>query len=131
MTSAPQSDDDPGRRRPLAEIGTDPDYRFTLANERTFLAWIRTSLALIAGGVALVQLAPLLGERWIRLTLGTALILLAVVLAALSHRRWYRNERAMRLGRALRPTPLTVVLAIGISVIGLAALLVLLLARTP
>ena len=39
-------------------VGEEPDYRFTLANERTFLAWIRTALALIAGGVALVQLVP-------------------------------------------------------------------------
>ena len=33
------------------EEGEEPDYRFTLANERTFLAWLRTALALIAGGV--------------------------------------------------------------------------------
>ena len=32
--------------------GKTPDYRFTLANERTFLAWIRTALALMAGAVA-------------------------------------------------------------------------------
>jgi putative membrane protein len=37
--------------------GTEPDYRFTLANERTFLAWIRTALALLAGGVLLHQRA--------------------------------------------------------------------------
>lgn len=43
---------------PHAEPGTEPDYRFTLANERTFLAWIRTALALIAGGVAVAQLLP-------------------------------------------------------------------------
>ncbi len=39
----------------------DPDYRFTLANERTFLTWLRTSLALIAAGVAVVQLVPEFG----------------------------------------------------------------------
>ena len=33
--------------------GTDPDPRFTLANERTFLAWIRTSIAFMAAGVAI------------------------------------------------------------------------------
>jgi hypothetical protein len=33
----------------------EPDYRFTFANERTFLAWIRTALALIAGGVAVAS----------------------------------------------------------------------------
>jgi uncharacterized membrane protein YidH (DUF202 family) len=39
----------------------EPDYRFTLANERTFLAWIRTALALIAGGIAVAQLVPAFG----------------------------------------------------------------------
>jgi hypothetical protein len=34
-------------RRVFAD-GAEPDPRFTLANERTFLAWIRTALALIA-----------------------------------------------------------------------------------
>ena len=36
--------------------GHEPDYRFTLANERTFLAWIRTSLGLMAVGLAVAQL---------------------------------------------------------------------------
>jgi uncharacterized membrane protein YidH (DUF202 family) len=40
------------------EVGQHPDYRFTLANERIFLAWIRTSLALVAGGIAVVRLGP-------------------------------------------------------------------------
>ena len=44
--------------------GTEPDPRFTLANERTFLAWIRTALALIAGGVALEALALTVEPRW-------------------------------------------------------------------
>ncbi len=35
--------------------GKKPDYRFTLANERTFLAWIRTALALMAGAVGVDQ----------------------------------------------------------------------------
>ncbi len=128
MMSTPAGPDrpsDPGRAR-LQDIGTDPDYRFTLANERTFLAWIRTSLALIAGGVAVVQLAPALGERWVRLVLGCVLIALSVVMAAASHRRWYLNERSMRLGEALRPTPLTMILAYGVAVIAVAVFVVLL-----
>lgn len=123
---APDEPNGAGRRARLEQIGTDPDYRFTLANERTFLAWIRTSLALIAGGVAVVQLAPSLGERWMRLVLGCVLIALSILLAAASHRRWYVNERSMRLGLALRPTPLTLVLAYGIAAIALSAFVVLL-----
>lgn len=137
MTSAPFPTDPPTADQPAADqpavlrgrlqgIGTDPDYRFTLANERTFLAWIRTSLALIAGGVAVVQLAPALGERWIRLVLGCVLIALSAALAAASHRRWYLNERAMRLAQPLRPTPLTLILAYGVAAIAVAVFVVLL-----
>jgi len=53
----------------------EPDYRFTLANERTFLAWIRTALALIAGGVAVVQLVPALSIPGVRHGLGSVLTL--------------------------------------------------------
>ena len=44
--------------REVREVGSTPDYRFSLANERTSLAWIRTSPGLLAGGVAAVQLVP-------------------------------------------------------------------------
>ena len=52
----------------------EPDYRFTLANERTFLAWIRPSLALVAGGVSVIRLLPGLGPAWSRLPLGLLLV---------------------------------------------------------
>jgi putative membrane protein len=38
--------------------GVEPDQRYSLANERTFLAWIRIALAFVAGAVAVVQLVP-------------------------------------------------------------------------
>ena len=84
-------------------VGDDPDYRFTLANERTFLAWIRTALALAAGGLAAIHLLPdALGAE----ALGIALLGLAFVTAATSFRRWYRSEVAMRLGEPLPPSRL-------------------------
>jgi inner membrane protein YidH len=74
------------------------DYRFTLANERTFLAWIRTALALIAGGVAVVQLVPALSIPGVRHGLGMVLTAAGGVLAVLAVRRWQSVQIAMRRG---------------------------------
>ena len=92
-----------GRRLPLHEVGESPDYRFTLANERTFLAWVRTALALMAAGVALVQFVP--GLTVVRHVLGLLLITLGGTLAGISYRHWESNERAMRLGETLPRSP--------------------------
>uniref|UniRef100_UPI0021F2A03F DUF202 domain-containing protein n=1 Tax=Mycolicibacterium gadium TaxID=1794 RepID=UPI0021F2A03F len=54
---------------PLRSVGSDPDYRFTLANEWTFLAWLRTGLALLAGAVALASLVHDFGPRPFRIVI--------------------------------------------------------------
>ena len=87
--------------RSVREVGEQPDYRFSLANERTFLAGIRTSLALLAAGVAVIQFLPPAVPRPPRLIVGLLLIALALLLAATAHRRWRQVERAMRLGEPL------------------------------
>jgi putative membrane protein len=92
---------------PTDEADTHPDYRFTLANERTFLAWIRTSLALLAGGIALRELVEPFGVRGLRTTLAVIAIVLSLVLAVSSYLRWLHIERAMRRGDPL-PHPLAV-----------------------
>lgn len=93
--------------------GREPDPRFTLANERTFLAWIRTSLALLAGGIAVEAFTGAVFDDLTRKVLGTGLLLLAAVIAGTAGFRWVRVERAMRTGRPL-PLPLLVpVLAVG------------------
>ncbi|MFF6984651.1 YidH family protein [Streptomyces sp. NPDC008343] len=74
--------------------GKRPDYRFSLANERTFLAWLRTGLALIAGGIAADQLLPGL-HRGYWLTTATALIALGAACAFRASHHWIRCERAM------------------------------------
>ncbi len=79
--------------------GIEPDYRFTLANERTFLAWIRTALALLAGGVLLHQFATELGPRLAVTVLSVGLGVVAAVLSAVSYTRWRGNEIAIRQGR--------------------------------
>lgn len=84
----------------LREVGEDPDPRFTFANERTFLAWNRTALALIGGGLAAGQLLDFDSEA-VRLLVSLPPILLGGILALTSYRRWEANERAMRLRQPL------------------------------
>lgn len=99
----------------------EPDARFTYANERTFLAWNRTALALIATGVAATQLLPRLQVSWGRRVLGLPLIALGAVVAIESFRQWRANERAMRRGDPLPRSLMPVILSVGIVVVGLLA----------
>lgn len=80
--------------------GSEPDYRFSFANERTFLAWIRTSLALLAAGVALDVVDLSLGAATQRI-LATLLVVLGLVSAVVAWIRWALAERAMRAGGPL------------------------------
>ncbi len=102
-------------------VGDDPDPRFSLANERTFLAWTRTSLALSAAGVAL-QALSLPVHPGLRLVAALLLIVLGILAAVQAWWRWGQIERAVRCKEPL-PAP---VLSIGIAAgCGLTALLVL------
>jgi putative membrane protein len=74
----------------------EPDYRFTLANERTLLAWVRTALALDVTGLGVIRFAPQLGLPGGREALGIALILLGTVATGASYRRWAKVDQAMR-----------------------------------
>ncbi len=112
------------RRPPLHEVGEEPDVRFTYANERTFLAWNRTALALIATGVAATQLLPALDIEFGRRLLGLPLIAMGALLSIASYRRWDANERAMRLGEPLPDSPLPRLLALGIGVIAVLAIVI-------
>ena len=85
----------------ISRLGEAPDYRFSLANERTFLAWIRTSLGFLAGGVGLDQLAPDFATPLIREILALLLCLFAGGLAIYGYIRWLSNEKAMRLKQDL------------------------------
>jgi putative membrane protein len=99
--------------------GTPPDYRFSLANERTFLAWIRTGLALVAGGLAAAQFLPPLPIRHLREVIAVCLLLLGAAVAIRAVDHWARCERAMRLGRALPASRFPAVLALTVAAFGL------------
>jgi putative membrane protein len=89
-------------RRPrwVYQPGVEPDPRYTLANERTFLAWVRTALAMLAGGVALHALnVP--ETDWLRTTLAVVLVVVGALVTVFAQVRWARIERAMRTGQPL------------------------------
>ncbi|MFC7492905.1 MULTISPECIES: YidH family protein [unclassified Nocardioides] len=106
------------RRRPhwVYDAGEEPDPRYTLANERTFLAWVRTALAMMAGGVALHALG-LPDNDSVRGLLAIALVLLGGVATVFAMLRWARIERAMRTGTPLPAFNLGILLA-GVVMVG-------------
>ena len=108
----------------LAGVGEEPDVRFTYANERTFLAWSRTCLALVVTGIAATQLLPELDIDDGRKLIGIPLIILGAVLEIVAYRHWYENERAMRLRQPLPPSRMTLVLAVGIAIVAVIATIV-------
>jgi putative membrane protein len=92
----------------------EPDYRFTLANERTFLAWLRTALALLAAAVAVVQLVPEFAFPGARHIVGGLLVVMAVITAAAGLRRWELVDCAIRRGLPLPHHQTPRVLTVGL-----------------
>jgi putative membrane protein len=99
------------------DMGVEPDYRFTYANERTFLAWVRTSVALIGVGVAAVQFLPPLAVPGGRRALGAAFIALGAVICLVARREWAANDAAMRVGGPLPRSVLVPVVTAGVTVL--------------
>lgn len=99
----------------------EPDYRFTLANERTMLAWIRTALGLLAGAVAIEQVVPHFSVPWARTTISLGCVLLSIFVASRAYLRWRAVDRAMRRGA---PLPRNTTVTVLTSAIALIALLV-------
>ena len=108
--------------------GTEPDPRFTFANERTFLAWSRTALALVVAGLAIVQLLPPFPRVPAgRHLLGVPLIALGGVLAVTAYLEWVRNQRALRRGDPLPRSVMPWILAAATTGMAAVSALVLLL----
>ena len=98
--------------------GQEPDPRFSLANERTFLAWIRTSLALSAAGVALEALEVPVHEG-VRLVCAVLLIGLGLLAPVQAWLGWASTERALRRSRPLPSPRMAPALAVGTALAGL------------
>ena len=104
--------------RRVYDHGTDPDPRFSLANERTFLAWARTGLALLAGAAALDALdLPL--HPVVQAGLAAMLALAGMLVAGAAWWSWARTERAMRENAALPGNPAMLVVVAAVAVVGL------------
>ncbi|MFJ3399956.1 YidH family protein [Streptomyces microflavus] len=109
----------------IREEGDTPDHRFSLANERTFLAWIRTALALIGGGFAVDQFLPELA--WgVRAGLALGLLAAGVLCALRAVNHWVRCERAMRRGEDLPVSRFPTLLGIVVAVVAVAMVVVVL-----
>lgn len=106
-------------RNMIREVKDEPDYRFTLANERTFLAWQRTALGLLAATVALPQLVPGPAVQGMQYILSTALGMLAIVSAGAGLLRWRRVDRAIRCSGRLPYNRTPALLASGLVALGL------------
>lgn len=109
--------------RRIREEGDTPDYRFSLANERTFLAWIRTALALVGGGFAVDQFLPDL--RWgVRVGMALALLAAGALCALRAVNHWARCERAMRRGEDLPVSRFPALLSLAVGVVAVAMVVV-------
>lgn len=118
-----------GSRYPsgVFDVGREPDPLYTLANERTYLSWLRLAVTLLAGAVAIDRLFlehPWFGSR----ILALGLVVIAFGACGVGVRRWWATEMALRLRR---PLPGFGAPFLGGAAILLAGLGVVLLVLTP
>jgi putative membrane protein len=104
-------------------VTDQPDVRFSLANERTFLAYERTAVGLVAAALAVFHL---LDPSWPQRLLGVLLVLSALVAAGGGWLRYRQADRAIREGRdfpagttihVLAAAVVVVIVAAGLSVL--------------
>ena len=111
----------------LRSIGDEPDYRFSLANERTFLAYLRTALALMVAGVAVLEFVDVTAAPRYDLLLGAGLLILGILTSATSYRHWRASEEAMRTAQPLPYSSVPRMLAGALTLLAVATLLAALL----
>lgn len=124
MTDDAPADD---RRWPrtVYGVGSEPDPRFSLANERTFLAWIRTALGFLAAGAGVAAVAQISGRLGVELKLVSLLLLVCGLTCAVgSYLRWVRNERSIRTGEPLPSSPTMPLVTVVLAVVALLAIVV-------
>lgn len=124
MTPSPDAPDHRWPRR-VYGVGTEPDPRFSFANERTFLAWIRTALGFVAAGVAVAAVADLNDALVLEVRIAAlVLVLCGLVSGGTAMTQWVRNERAIRLDLPLPSSPFMPFLTAAIIAVALVAIVV-------
>ncbi len=111
--------------RGVYDLGREPDPLYTLANERTYLSWLRFAVTLLAGAVAVDRLLveqPRTSSEFAAL----GLVAVAFCTCGVGVRRWLVTERALRLRRPLPGfgAPIFVVLAILLAGVGVIVMVV-------
>ena len=75
-----------------------PDARFTLANERTLLAYQRSAIGLMAAAIAV---AHFFGDEVMVLVLALAMLATAAFAAVGGYARYRQVDAALRAGRSI------------------------------
>jgi putative membrane protein len=119
-----QERDHDDRRRPrrVYDVGSEPDPRFTLANERTLLAWLRTALAFVMTAIAAIALSDIAGSHALTTVVASGASIVGASAAVAAAFRWGAIERALRLGRPLPAPRLASVLVATVVLFGVATL---------
>lgn len=125
MKASREPSDDARRPRYVYRVGSEPDPRFTLANERTLLAWLRSALALIVTGLATVALEHVVRSRALVVLVAASSCGMGCLLAAAAYVRWLRVERAMRLHRPLPAPGMAAVFAVVLVVLAVVGVVIM------
>ena len=114
--TTPQAGPTPTTRR-SAGPGEDVDHRWSLANERTLLAYMRTAPSVLVAGLAIAGTGTVTDAPVWLAALGLPLVALCAIVAVSARRRFFAIHRAMSAGEPLSVPPLASTLPWAIAVV--------------
>jgi inner membrane protein YidH len=110
-------------------VGREPDPLYTLANERTYLAWLRFAVTLLAGAVAIDRL--FLEHPWVgSQVLALGLVVIAFGTCGIGVRRWWSSERALRRRQPLPGFGAPLLATVAILLVGVGVVLLVVTPRS-
>jgi putative membrane protein len=127
-------------KSPPASIGEDKQAAEYLANERTFLAWVRTSIAVVSLGFVVTKFSVWLRELAVRLNpnatpqrtgaslpIGVTLMALGGLFVVLAARRYWVVNRSIASGRVSADHGLVILVTVMVVLLSLAMIVYMLL----